>query len=127
MHNILLSSVGRRVELARAFRKAYKRLGLAGNIVGTDCDWLAPALQDVDEPHLVPRFEEADYLRSVLKICEEQSVSVIFPLNDGELIHLARHAEQIEETGARVAVLAPEAIEICGDKFLIFICSGKRT
>lgn len=120
MHNILLSSVGRRVELARAFRRAYTRLGLAGNIVGTDCDWLAPALQEVDEPQLVPRFKEPNYLDSVLRVCEEQSISVIFPLNDGELIHLAKHAVEIEATGARVAVLTPKAIQICGDKWLTY-------
>ena len=118
MHNILLSSVGRRVELVRAFRSAYQRLGIEGNIVGTDCDWLAPALQEVDQPCLVPRFDNDAYIPSFLEICERESISIIFPLNDGELIHLANHAEQVEALGSQVAVLSPEPIKVCGDKWL---------
>ena len=44
--NVLFTSAGRRVELMRAFRKAYKQLGLRGSIVATDIDPLAPALKD---------------------------------------------------------------------------------
>ena len=42
--NILFTSVGRRVELVRAFRRAYERLKLAGRIVAVDIDPLAPCL-----------------------------------------------------------------------------------
>ena len=118
MHNVLLSSVGRRVELVRAFRRAYEKLGMDGNIVGTDCDWLAPAIQEVDVPQLVPRFADDGFIPTLIKICEQQSISVIFPLNDGELAYLSKHADAIEATGAQIAVLAPEAIEICDDKWL---------
>lgn len=118
MHNVLLSSVGRRVELVRAFRRAYDRLGIEGNIVGTDCDWLAPALQEVDVPHLVTRYDSPEYMPSLLEICERESIAAIFPLNDRELIHLAQHSNEIKTAGAVAAVLAPNGIEVCDDKWL---------
>ena len=118
MPNILLSSVGRRVELARQLRLAYDRLGLFGRIIGTDIDWLAPAFQSVDEPTLVPRFSSKDYLPTLLKVCEDQQVDAIYPLHDGDLVVLSRFREEIESTGARLAVVEQPAAELCGDKLL---------
>jgi carbamoyl-phosphate synthase large subunit len=43
--NLLFVSAGRRVELLRLFRQAYRRLRLDGRIIATDIDPLAPALQ----------------------------------------------------------------------------------
>ncbi len=40
--NLLFTSAGRRVELLRAFRRAYEALGIGGSITITDIDPLAP-------------------------------------------------------------------------------------
>ena len=56
--NVLFTSVGRRVELVRAFRGAYAELGLEGRILGVDVDPLAPALGECDEVFMVPRIDE---------------------------------------------------------------------
>ena len=42
--NILILSVGRRVELVKAFKEARDRLKIKGNIVGVDLSKLAPAI-----------------------------------------------------------------------------------
>ncbi len=119
--NILLTSVGRRVELVRAFRRAYDRLGLLGRIVATDVDWLAPALQEVDEAHLVPIDSHPQFLDALIDVCREESIDVVFPLTDPQLSYLAKGRARIEsESEAQVAVVDERAAEICGDKWQTF-------
>lgn len=116
--NVLFTSVGRRVELMRAFRKAYGELELRGSIVGTDIDPLAPALQAVDRYYIVPTLNDERYLPTLADICEQESIQLIFPLIDPDIPVLAQGRESLESKGARLTSLsAPEAV-IANDKLL---------
>lgn len=115
--NVLFTSAGRRVELLRAFRRAYRALGLGGNIVAVDIDPLAPALRVADRPYLVPRFSAPEYIPTLADICKRERVSLLFPLIDPEIPILARHREALEATGARLAVCSTAAIETITDKW----------
>ncbi len=117
MPNILLSSIGRRVELARGFRAAYSRLGLEGQLCGTDIDRLAPALQVIDERRLIPAYDQPGYIDAVLQTCSELSVDVLFPLNDGEIEGLSLCKQEFAAQGTRLAVVDPPAADICNDKW----------
>ena len=116
--NILFTSVGRRVELMRAFRDAYQALSLKGEILATDIDPLAPALQVVDRPYIVPRLSSPDYISTLAEICERGKVKLVFPLIDPDIPVLAENREIIEETGARVAVVSSDAAKLTSDKWL---------
>ncbi len=116
--NILFTSAGRRVELLRAFRLAYEQLGLAGKIVAIDVDPMASALRFADRPHVVPSLDSPDYLPALQEIVRSEGVSAIFPLIDPDIPLLAVHRAQLEACGARVAVVAPAAADIVGDKLL---------
>ena len=61
--NVLFTSAGRRVELLRAFRRAYGDLGVEGEILAVDRDPLAPALREADRACLVPDVSDPGYLR----------------------------------------------------------------
>ena len=117
MPNVLLTSVGRRVELTRLFYLAFERLELGGKLVATDMDALAPALQTVDRPYTVPRVSAADYLDIVERICEVEQIDLILPLNDLDIPVLASAKPRLEATGARVAVVAQDAAKVCHDKW----------
>ena len=128
--NVLFTSVGRRVELMRAFRRAYESLGIQGRIVATDIDPLAPALQVVDVPYIVPRLTEPQYIPALIEICHREEVNLVFPLIDPDIRVLAAHRAKLEETGARLAVVSPEAAEIAADKWqttLFFASLGLST
>ena len=114
--NIMFTSVGRRVELVRAFRDAYAALGLTGNIIGTDIDRLAPAFNIIDTPYLVPRTDSPGFMEQILDICREENVDLIFPLTDYDIPVLAAHKQAIKETGAMAVVVDPEAAAITSDK-----------
>jgi len=116
--NFLFTSVGRRVELLRAFKHAYASLGLRGNVVALDIDPLAPALRSADRQYIVPRLSDPDYIATLLEICCREAVSQVFPLIDPDIPFLAAHRVEIEATGARLAVVSPEAATICDDKWL---------
>lgn len=117
MINVLFTSAGRRVELLRAFRRAYDHLQLGGNMIATDIDSLAPALQVADRPILVPRLDSPDYIPTLLDICRRESVHLIFPLIDPDIPVLARHRTAIEDTGARLAVIPQGAVPTVQDKW----------
>lgn len=118
--NILFTSVGRRVELLRAFRRAYELLELKGSIVALDIDPLAPALRVADRPFIVPRLEKPDYILRLIEICKMEKVKLIFPLIDPDIHALARSRREIEATGAKVAVVSKDAAAIGTDKWLAY-------
>ena len=102
--NVLFTSVGRRVELLKAFRAAYRSLQLEGRIVALDVDPLAPALQLADEPYIVPSVNSPDYVPALIGICAEERVEVVFPLIDPDIQVLAQHCAKLEAAGTKVAV-----------------------
>lgn len=116
--NVLFSSVGRRVELVRAFRQAYTALGLTGHIVVTDIDPLAPALRLADTPYLVPRLTSSEYIPALVEICRRERIDLVFPLIDPDIPVLACHRPELEATGARLAVVSSEAAALTNDKWL---------
>jgi len=114
--NVLFTSAGRRVELLRAFRRAYQSLELDGRIVAVDIDPLAPALQVADRPYIVPRLTVPDYVPALVEICRREGVGLVFPLIDPDIPVLARYREELEATGARLAVVSAEATALTADK-----------
>jgi carbamoyl-phosphate synthase large subunit len=116
--NLLFTSVGRRVELLRAFRRAYKALGLAGRIIGTDVERLAPALQETDRPYLVPWTSNPEYPAVLAGICRRESITLVIPLIDPDIPVLAEHRALFEREGARAVVVSEAAARVTADKWL---------
>ena len=115
--NILLTSVGRRVELVRSFRAAYQRLGMTGKILATDTDWLAPAAHLVDRCFVVPPTPSSEYPQSIRKICREHQVRLVLPLIDPDIPILSRIASELFTTETIAGVVEPQAAEIGADKW----------
>ena len=65
---ILFTSVGRRVELVQAFRKAADELHIDLTIIGADIAADAPALFYCDETKIVYKIREAGYIPQLLDI-----------------------------------------------------------
>ena len=64
---LLVSCVGRRVELLQAFRAAAKRLGVKLRLIGSDHTATAPALCCADEQVLVPPVSDDGYVSTLLE------------------------------------------------------------
>ena len=88
---ILFTSVGRRVELMQAFRKAAEELKADLTIIGADITSTAPALFFCDETRIVCKIKEPEYIPQLLKLCEEESVDCLIPTIDTDLLLLAEN------------------------------------
>ena len=115
--NVLLLSVGRRVELIQCFKRASKKLNITSRIVAGDCSNTAPALYFADSHYLLPRINDQNYIESIINICNRENISLIVPTIDTELLLLAENKNIIEKnTGAKVLISDLHVIEICRDK-----------
>jgi carbamoyl-phosphate synthase large subunit len=116
--NILFTSVGRRVELLRAFRAAYQSLRLEGRIIGLYIDPLAAALRLADRHYIVPGVDLSDYVPALVDICTKERADVVFPLIDPDIQVLSQHRAKLEAVGTKLAVVSIGTAKICGDKWL---------
>ncbi len=95
----MLTSVGQRVDIARAFR------GAGATVLGVDADPLAPALYHCDLHVIVPRIADPEYVPTLARLRREHDVRLVVPLNDLDFPVLAREREQL----APALVLLPDA------------------
>lgn len=115
--NILILSCGTRNKLVRYFRE--KGNGF-DRVVGTDCSAYAPALYETDNHYLVPPMTSPDYPDTILKICEEEKIDAVLPLQEDELFLIASHKKLFTEKGITTIVSSPESVELCRDKYAFY-------
>ena len=94
----MLTSVGQRVDIARAFRAA------GATTVGVDADPLAPALYHCDRRVIVPRIVDPEYVPTLARLRQEHGVELVVPLNDLDFPVLARGRDNL----APALVLLPD-------------------
>lgn len=116
--NTLILSAGRRVELVKLFKEALVKLKIEGSVIGVDIDETAPALNYVDKYKIISRIDSPSYIDEIIKICNEENISLIIPTIDTELLKLSKNKEIIESrTNAIINISSTDVIEICRDKF----------
>lgn len=113
---ILFTSVGRRVELMQAFRKAAAKLGVDLTIIGADISESAPALFFCDKTKIVCRIKDKEYIPQLLSICEEEKVDCLIPTIDTDLLLLAENKKSFEAIGTKVLISAVDKVKLCRDK-----------
>ncbi|PSB52477.1 ATP-grasp domain-containing protein [Chamaesiphon polymorphus] len=114
--NILLTSVGRRVELLKAFRQSMYRSNITGKIVTADLKKTAPASFLADRAELAPRIDAPDYIERLLDICDSHQIDLLIPLIDTELHLLSLHQQEFSDRGIRLLISSVRANEICYSK-----------
>lgn len=115
--NILVLSVGRRVELIKLFKEARDNLRIDGNVIAADMNETAPALYFADKKYVLPRIGSADYIAELVKICKQEEISLVVPTIDTELSILSEKKKYLQEqTGARILVSSYDCVDICNDK-----------
>lgn len=116
--NVLLTSVGRRVSLARAFRRELQTFAPGSRVLGSDASRLSAGFHDCDAGFLVPRCTDQDYVPRLLEIVRREKVKVLVPLIDTELAVLARHREELLREGCHAIVSDLEQVLVTRDKAL---------
>jgi carbamoyl-phosphate synthase large subunit len=113
---ILLSSAGRRVSLLRSLREAVAAADLDGRVIACDLNWMAPAMHVADAGFTVPACTDAAFADRVTELCRRETVDLVIPTIDTELMVWARLKPSLATAGTTVAVCDPAAIAIAADK-----------
>ena len=116
MKRILFTSVGRRVELIRAFKEASFRCNIPVQIWGVDITETAPALFYCDKALKICRINDPDYIPRLLDICQKEKIDALIPTIDTDLLLLSQNKEKFAQIGTKVLVSAEEKIKVCRDK-----------
>lgn len=114
--NILLTSVGRRVELLKAFRQSMYRSNITGKIITADLKRSAPASFLADTAELAPRIDAPDYVEKLLDICDRHRIDLLIPLIDTELYLLSLHRQKFKDRGVTLLLSSVRTNEICYSK-----------
>lgn len=117
---LLLTCVGRRVELVEAFRRAADRARIKLTIFGTDVNWLAPAMHRVDRGILVHPIREGTYIEELRDVVRKNHINLLVPTIDTELPLLAAALDRFTKIGCRALVSSPRVVDICRDKWETF-------
>ena len=116
--NVLVLSVGRRVELIQFLKKTLVSRNHSFSIVGADASNLAPALYACDTQIILPKISENHYLEILIETIKSQGINIVIPTIDTELGFLARHKSEIElQTHSKVIISSFKTIEIFQNKF----------
>jgi len=117
---LLVTCVGRRVELLQAFRAAALRLGLRLRIVGADITPTAPALVCADARVLTPPATEPGYVPALLEAVRRERAAALIPTIDTDLLVIAEHRTAFEAAGCMPLIAEPGLIRTCRDKVRTF-------
>lgn len=112
----LFTGVGRRVELIQAFRNASLVLNKELKIYGADITGTAPALAYCDYCRRVVSMKDSSYIENLLQICKDDSIDLLIPTIDTDLLVLSESMSRFETIGTKVLISAPDKIRICRDK-----------
>ncbi|ARC18441.1 ATP-grasp domain-containing protein [Vibrio parahaemolyticus] len=116
-NNILVCSAGRRVELVKAFRSSLEQYRPEGKVFCTDMHpELSSACHVADAFFKAPRVTDAGYIEFLLSVCIENSVGLVVPTIDTELLTLAQNRERFQEQGITILVSDVDLIKLCRDK-----------
>jgi len=87
--NVLISSAGRRVVLARLFRNALAETGTSGAVLAADASPLSATYTEAAGRFIVPRCTAPDFVPTLLAECRKRNIDLIIPTIDTELPILA--------------------------------------
>lgn len=113
--NILLLSAGRRVSLARAFRRTAEQHGARFICADLRPDLSAACRDNLDSIELL-RVDSRFYAEALEKVCEAYEIGLVVPTIDTELAVLAGLRDAFSEAGTSIAISSPDLVEVAGDK-----------
>lgn len=116
--HILVTGVGRRIELLQAFRQAALNLNINLKIYGADMSGTAPALAYCDYTRKVCAMHDSRYIQELVDICKKDKIDLVMPTIDTDLLILSRSVEVFKNIGTKVLISKLDKILICRDKII---------
>lgn len=106
---ILLTAVGRRVELVQHLQNTFK-------VIGVDVSENIAAKAFVDNFYIVPRYDEKNYINHLIDISLKEKVNAIIPLYEREFDILNKNREVLKSNNIELILSDDKTIRIFNDK-----------
>lgn len=115
--NILITSVGRRVSLVKAFQKELKKMVPDGKVMTTDFnDKLSSACQVADKAFKFPLLNDPKYISLLIETCIANNIKLVIPTIDTELLLLVENKKALLEKGITPIVSSIPFVSMCRNK-----------
>jgi len=88
-------------------------------IVGVDMNRDSVGFSMVDKNYIVPSADSDEFIDSIIKVCDKESVNVIIPLVTKELHKFAKFKDRFLAMGIKVVVSNEEALKTANNKYLL--------
>lgn len=121
---ILILSVGTRCKLVEYFKNHNSGFD---KVIVTDCNRYAPAIYKADKYYIVSRMTEPNYVNDIIEICIKEKINIVLPLQEDELLLMAKNKVKFSNKGFLLAVSDYKSIVLCRDKYEMyrFLCDNK--
>jgi len=117
MANVLITSAGRRVDLVDSFNVEGKKLDSNFKVICIDLNpELSPACQVADLYFRAPRVTNKEYISFLKQTCFANSIALIIPTIDTELLILSEHREEFLKIGVNIIISDISLIQACRNK-----------
>ncbi|ADU95593.1 protein of unknown function DUF201 [Geobacillus sp. Y412MC52] len=117
--NVLVTSISKKVPLLQAVRRAMKKMGISGAVIGADRNGNCIGKYFVDEFWPMPSLEHFT-VEEFISICRKKQIRFIIPTRDGELPFFSFYRQAFEENGIFVMVSGQQAVDVCLDKLRFY-------
>ena len=111
---ILITSVGGMV--SPGIIDNLRNIPEVARIIGTDVSAEAIGFHFVDKGYIVPKGDASDYITELSEIADQESVDVIIPCSDEEVLALSHHEETFKKNGISVICSPYETTSVAIDK-----------
>lgn len=121
--NILLTAIGKRVQLIKHLKKSSK-------VFGTDISEEAPAAAFVDGFYIVPTYDDDKYVEKLFEICKKEKINMLIPLFEMEYKILCGYRKEFKKINTTLLLSNADVINCCNDKwetYKFFNSNGIKT
>jgi carbamoyl-phosphate synthase large subunit len=93
--------------------------GYDGESYGTDINDFPAGIDRVTAFAKVPLAVEAEFIPTLLLLCKDWGITHLIPVNEQEILIIARNADTFKSNGINVLSLTAEQLNICSDKYTL--------
>jgi len=113
---VLVTGVGGR-SVGHQILHALLLLGDKYRVVVTDSDVCSFGLYETTARYLVPRAQDPDYIPSITRILDRESVDVILPGTEPEVCVLSQHRPELTARGCSLITNPDPVVKLCSNKW----------
>ncbi|TCT14034.1 carbamoyl-phosphate synthase large subunit [Natranaerovirga pectinivora] len=111
--NILLTAIGKRVQLIKYFKEKF-------NIIGVDASNQTPGSHFTNKFYTAPPCTHKQYINVLLEICLKEKINILIPLLESEFFLLDMNREKFQEIGTFIMLSDIDVLTICNDKWATY-------